>query len=77
MAVDFKNKTIGILGLSFKPNTDDVRDSASIEMIKVIEEEGGVVNAFDPVANDSMKRVFPDIAIKILGKRHAMMLMVL
>ena len=61
---DFKNKTIGILGLSFKPNTDDVRDSASIEMIKVIGEEGGVVNAFDPVASDSMKRIFPDIRYK-------------
>ena len=56
--VDFKNKTIGILGLSFKPNTDDIRDSASIEMIKVIVEEGGVVNAFDPVASDSMKESF-------------------
>lgn len=60
----FKNKTIGILGLSFKPNTDDVRDSASIEMIKVIVEEGGVVNAFDPIASYSMKRVFPDISYK-------------
>ena len=38
---NFKNKIIGILGLSFKPNTDDVRESASIEMIKIIKEEGG------------------------------------
>ena len=41
-----------------------MRDSASIEMIKVIEKEGGVVNAFDPVASDSMKRIFPDIRYK-------------
>ena len=61
---NFKNKIIGILGLSFKPNTDDVRDSASIEMIKAIEKEGGVVNAFDPVSSDSMKRIFPDIRYK-------------
>ena len=61
---DFKNKVIAILGLSFKPNTDDVRESASIEMIKNIKEMGGVVKVFDPVANDSMKIIFPDISYK-------------
>ena len=61
---DFKNKTIAILGLSFKPNTDDVRESASIVMIKNIKDEGGLVNAFDPVANDSMQIIFPDISYK-------------
>tara|TARA_Y100000591_G_scaffold22968_1_gene16940 strand:- start:6671 stop:7978 length:1308 start_codon:yes stop_codon:yes gene_type:complete len=61
---DFDKKTIAILGLAFKPNTDDVRESASIEMIKNIKKEGGLVNAFDPVANDSMKIIFPDIAYK-------------
>jgi len=59
---DFKNKTIAILGLAFKPNTDDVRESASIEMIKSIKQKGGFVKAFDPVANDSMKNIFPDIS---------------
>ena len=61
---DFKNKTIAILGLSFKPNTDDVRKSASIDMIKKIQEDGGYIKAFDPVANDSMKILFPDIIYK-------------
>ena len=61
---DFENKTIAILGLAFKPNTDDVRESASIEMIKNIQKKGGLVNAFDPVANDSMKIIFPDISYK-------------
>ena len=61
---DFKNKTIAVLGLAFKPNTDDVRESASIEMIKNITEMGGLVNAFDPVAIDSMKIIFPDISFK-------------
>ena len=61
---DFEKKTIAILGLAFKPNTDDVRESASIEMIKNIIEEGGLVNAFDPVANDSMRIIFPDIFYK-------------
>ena len=61
---DLKNKTIAILGLAFKPNTDDVRESPSIEMIKNIREMGGLVNAFDPVAMDSMKIIFPDISFK-------------
>ena len=61
---DFENKIIAILGLAFKPNTDDVRESASLEMIKSIKEMGGTVKAFDPVANDSMKIIFPDISYK-------------
>ncbi len=61
---NFKNKTIAILGLAFKPNTDDVRESASIEMIDIIKEKGGFVNAYDPVANNSMKIIFPDISYK-------------
>ena len=61
---NFEKKTIAILGLAFKPNTDDVRESASIEMIKNITEEGGFVNAFDPVANNSMQIIFPDISYK-------------
>ena len=61
---DFENKIIAILGLAFKPNTDDVRESASLEMIKSIKEMGGTVKAFDPIANDSMKIIFPDISYK-------------
>lgn len=60
----FESKIIAILGLAFKSNTDDVRESASIEMIESILEKGGYVNAFDPVANDSMKNIFPDIFYK-------------
>ena len=57
----FKNKRISILGLAFKPNTDDVRDSASITMIKAIKNDGGLINAYDPVANESMKKIFEEI----------------
>ena len=60
----FKNKTIAILGLAFKPNTNDIRESPSIDMIKNIIEGGGYVRAFDPVANDSMKILIPDITYK-------------
>ena len=58
---DFSGKTIGILGLAFKPNTDDVRESSSIEMIQSILDGGGKVKAYDPIANKSMKNIFPDL----------------
>ena len=57
----FKDKRISILGLAFKPNTDDVRDSASITMINEIKNNGGLINAYDPVANESMRKIFEEI----------------
>ena len=57
----FKDKRISILGLAFKPNTDDVRDSASITMINAIKNDGGLINAYDPVANESMRKIFDEI----------------
>ena len=58
---EFSGKTIGILGLAFKPNTDDVRESSSIEMIQSILDGGGKVKAYDPIANKSMQNIFPDL----------------
>jgi len=57
----FKDKKISILGLAFKPNTDDVRDSASIDMINAIKEGGGSVRAYDPIANEMMNDIIDDI----------------
>ena len=58
---EIKGKTVAILGLAFKPNTDDVRESASIDMIRGILEGGGVVRAYDPIANETMKSYYPDL----------------
>ena len=58
---DFSGKTIGVLGLAFKPSTDDVRESSSIEMIQSILDGGGKVKAYDPIANKSMQDIFPDL----------------
>ncbi len=56
---DVKAKTIGILGLSFKPNTDDIRESSSIVIIQGLLELGAKVKAFDPAAMEQTKAVLP------------------
>lgn len=56
-----KNKTIGILGLSFKPNTDDMRFAPSIDIIEGIQREGAKIKAFDPVAMDKAKKILKDV----------------
>lgn len=58
---DHKNKTVGILGLSFKAQTDDVRESPAIEMIQALNEKGINIKAFDPAANQSMSSVIKDL----------------
>jgi UDPglucose 6-dehydrogenase len=54
-------KQIGVLGLSFKPETDDMRESPAIDIIKTIIARGGKVKAFDPVAMDEAKHFISDI----------------
>ncbi len=53
---NFRGKTIGILGLSFKPNTDDMRDAPSIEIIHMLQHEGAEIKAYDPVAMGNAKQ---------------------
>jgi UDPglucose 6-dehydrogenase len=57
----FKGKIVGLLGLAFKPNTDDLRNAPSLEIIQSLLERGAVVKAFDPVAMEKMKTHFPSI----------------
>lgn len=56
-----KGKIIGILGLSFKPDTDDMRDAKSIEIINMLLKGGAVVKAYDPVAMENAKKILPNI----------------
>jgi len=51
-------KTVGILGLTFKPNTDDVRNSISIPMITRLIKLGAKVKAYDPMGGENAKRIF-------------------
>jgi len=61
---DLKGKIIAVLGLAFKQETDDVRDSPAIEIINSIHDTGGIIKAYDPIANDSMKEIFPELDYK-------------
>lgn len=56
-----QGKKIALLGLSFKPNTDDIREAPSLSVIKSLREAGAIISAYDPAAMENMKRVFPDI----------------
>jgi len=58
---DLKGKTFGLLGLSFKPDTDDMREAKSIEIINLLKKEGAEIRAFDPVAMPATKEIIPDI----------------
>ncbi len=54
-----EGKTIGVLGLSFKPNTDDMREAPSVEVIHLLQHEGARVKAYDPAAmNVARKYLF-------------------
>ena len=58
---DFSGLTIGILGLAFKSKTDDVRESASLEMVGSLLKAGAQVKAYDPEANTSFAEFYPQI----------------
>lgn len=54
-------KTIGILGLSFKPDTDDMRGAPSMDIIRLLQDEGAKVKAYDPKAMDNARRLLRDV----------------
>ena len=56
-----KNDVLTILGLSFKPNTDDIRESTSIKLAVVLKEKGYTVNCFDPKAMSNAKKEITDL----------------
>jgi UDPglucose 6-dehydrogenase len=60
-----EGKKIGILGLAFKPNTDDMRDAPALEVIELIEAEGGRVQAYDPVAMQVARQIRPNLEMTV------------
>ena len=57
----FEGKTVTLLGLSFKPDTDDIRESPAIYLAEAMLNEGAQVNGYDPAAMDEAKRALPQI----------------
>jgi len=56
-----RDKTIAVLGLTYKPNTDDMRDSPSIPLITALQDMGARIRAYDPVGMEQARKVMPDI----------------
>ncbi len=56
-----EGKAVTILGLSFKPETDDMRDAPAVDIIKALQAKGALITAYDPVAMDEARKVFPDL----------------
>jgi len=58
---DVAGKTLAVLGLTFKPNTDDMRDSPSLSILPALLEAGAMVRAFDPEGMDEAKKQMPEL----------------
>ena len=56
-----QDKTIGVLGLAFKPNTDDVRESPAIDIIRMLQHEEAKIKAYDPNAMENAAQVLGDV----------------
>lgn len=58
---ELAGKRVGVLGLTFKPNTDDMRDAPSVTLIKRLQEGGATVAAFDPVGREQAEPILPGV----------------
>lgn len=76
----FNGKKIGVLGLAFKNNTDDVRESAALDMISWLTREGAQVCAYDPQAEQNAKATIPELVTcpapeEVFAGAHAVLLL--
>jgi UDPglucose 6-dehydrogenase len=65
---DLSGKTIGIGGLAFKPNSDDIRETRAIPIVEALNKEGARIVAYDPLAMDSFKELYPNIEYTRTGQ---------
>ncbi|MDP3594698.1 UDP-glucose/GDP-mannose dehydrogenase family protein [Phenylobacterium sp.] len=63
-AEDLKGKTVGVLGLTFKPNTDDMRDAPSLDIVPALQAMGAKVQAFDPEGLHEARQLLRDVDFK-------------
>lgn len=62
-----RGRTIGLLGLAFKPDTDDLRDAPSIDIIDKLLDLGAHIRVYDPVAMANTQKVYPQLAVEYCG----------
>jgi UDPglucose 6-dehydrogenase len=60
---DLTGRTVGLLGLAFKPNTDDMREAPSIDIARMLKQAGAAVKGYDPVAMEWARRVIPSMEL--------------
>jgi len=65
-----EGKVVGVLGLSFKPNTDDVRESPAIFVCRELAQTGARVQAYDPVATNNAKRILGEVNISFCATAY-------
>jgi UDPglucose 6-dehydrogenase len=58
-----RGKTVAVLGLSFKPETDDMRDAPSVDILAGLQEQGASVRAFDPVSMEQAEKLMPTVTM--------------
>lgn len=61
LAGELKGQTIGLLGLTFKPNTDDMREAPSLEVVQRLRKAGAMIRAYDPVGMPKAEALLPDV----------------
>lgn len=59
-----ENKSITILGIAFKPETDDIREAPSISIMKILSDNGAKIKAYDPEAMENAKKAHPDLSVE-------------
>ena len=58
---DLSGKTVGVLGLTFKPNTDDMRDAPSLDIVPLLQEAGAKIRAYDPEGMEEARKYLSGI----------------
>ncbi len=61
---DLNGKVIGVLGVTFKPNTDDMRDAPSLTILPMLSERGATIQAYDPQSDAHAKELLPEVTWK-------------
>ena len=56
---NFEGIRVAVLGLTFKPNTDDIREAPSLDNIEILLEEGAIIKAYDPIGETNYKKIYP------------------